>query len=83
MSSGTYKGVMRGVIRRALIDLVQGDIVVSEDAKGYLRSQAFLDHIAVAEYPDGLADAVDEILQMTPTQQAHLMPKLLAAVDRA
>jgi len=67
--SGIYKTVYSKVIFQAIRDLVGTAPLEKEDAVKYLQSPAFLAHCGIAGFPDGLQDALDEMLLLSKTEQ--------------
>ena len=79
--SDTYKIVYGKVIGQAIKDLVCNYQPDREAAVKYLKSEAFNDHCQIAGYPDGLRDALDEMLSLSRPQQkvvAQLVMEKLA-----
>ena len=77
----TYKIVYGKVIGQAIKDLVCNHQPDREAAVKYLKSEAFIDHCQIAGYPDGLRDALDEMLSLSRPQQkvvAQLVMEKLA-----
>ena len=67
--SDTYKLVYGKVIFQAIRDLIGAKSQEKADAIKYLQSPAFLHHCDVAGYPDGLQDALDEMLLLSKPEQ--------------
>ncbi len=65
----TYKIVYGKVIGQAIKDLVCNHQHDRDAAVKYLKSEAFIDHCQIAGYPDGLRDALDEMLSLSRPQQ--------------
>lgn len=80
--SDIYKTVYSKVIFQAIRDLVGAGPQEKEDAVKYLQSPAFLSHCCIAGFPDGLQDALDEMLLLSRTEQkvvAKMVMEELAA----
>lgn len=80
--SDIYRAVYSKVIFQAIRDLVGSGPQEKEDAIKYLQSPAFLSHCGVAGFPDGLQDALDEMLLLSRTEQkvvAKMVMEELAA----
>lgn len=78
--SDIYKTVYRNVIFQAIRDLAGASPVEKDAAIKYLHSNAFVQHCAVAEFPEGLQDALDEMLLMSRSEQKVVSKMLMDAI---
>jgi hypothetical protein len=67
--SDIYKTVMSRVIHQAIKDLVYSGPQEKSDAIKYVQSDLFLEHCAIARFPRGLQDALDEMMLMSRAEQ--------------
>ncbi len=79
--SHIYKIVYSKVIERCIKDLVGKSPQLRGDAIEYLHSGLFVKHCKIAEYPEGLRETLEEMIQMSSFEQKFVADKVLEALE--